>query len=143
MFVEERKIRENTYVEKGAVTLQGIGGEQIPLEKTDLVIMNPPFTRQERLPKDFKVALMKRLQNYKDNLHGQLGLYGYFVLLADKFTKDNGRVALVLPATILRVKSAEGIRRLLLEKYQIEHIITAWERAAFSESAQFRDSFNC
>jgi len=139
MFTEGHKIKEEAYVEKGAVTLEGMGGEQIPLEKANVVIMNPPFTRQERLPKDFKDALTKRLQSYKDNLHGQLGLYGYFVLLADKFTRDNGRVALVLPATILRVKSAEGVRRLLLEKYQIEHIITAWERAAFSESAQFRE----
>ena len=126
-------------MEKGAVTLEGIGGEQIPLEKADIVIMNPPFTRQERLPKEYKDALMKRLKGYENYLHGQLGLYGYFILLADKFTKENGRIALVLPATILRVKSAQGIRKLLTEKYKIEHIITAWERAAFSEGAQFRE----
>jgi uncharacterized protein YktB (UPF0637 family) len=101
--------------------------------------MNPPFTRQERLPKEYKDALMKRLKGYENYLHGQLGLYGHFVLLADKFVKENGRIALVLPATVLRVKSAMGIRKLLTENYQIEHIITAWERAAFSEGAQFRE----
>jgi hypothetical protein len=137
--MEGKLLKEEAYVEKGAVTLEGIGGEQIPLEQADLVIMNPPFTRQERLPKEYKSALMKRLKGYEDCLHGQLGLYGYFILLADKFTKENGRIALVLPATILRVKSAQGIRKLLTEKYQIEHIITAWERAAFSEGAQFRE----
>jgi tRNA1(Val) A37 N6-methylase TrmN6 len=139
LFFEGKPPVEEAYVEKGAVTLEGIGGEQIPLEKADVVIMNPPFTRQERLPKEYKDALMKRLKDYIDYLHGQLGLYGYFILLADKFTKENGRIALVLPATILRVKSAEGVRNFLAEKYRIEHIITTWQRAAFSESAQFRE----
>jgi len=139
LFFEGKPPVEEAYVEKGAVTLEGIGGEQIPLEKADVVIMNPPFTRQERLPKEYKDALMKRLKGYENCLHGQLGLYGHFILLADKFVKDNGRIALVLPATVLRVKSAMGIRKLLTENYQIEYIITAWERAAFSEGAQFRE----
>lgn len=104
-----------------------------------MVIMNPPFTRQERLPKDYKNALMKRLQGYEDYLHRQLGLYGYFIFLADKFTKESGRIAFVLPASVLRVQSALGIRRLLTESYHIEYIVTTWQRAAFSEGAQFRE----
>jgi len=27
---------------------------------------------------------MKRLSEYRDYIHGQLGLYGYFILLADR-----------------------------------------------------------
>jgi len=135
----EGGLTEEAYVTKGAVTLEGVGGERIPLEQADLVIMNPPFTRQERLPTHYKEALTKRLHGYEDYLHGQLGLYGYFIFLADKFVKEGGKIALVLPATVLRVKSAEGIRKLLTEKYKIEHIITTWQRAAFSEGAQFRE----
>jgi hypothetical protein len=82
---------------------------------------------------------MKRLKGYENYLHGQLGLYGYFILLADKFVKENGRIALVLPATLLRVKSAIGVRKLLTENYYVEHIITAMQRLAFSESAKFRE----
>jgi len=130
---------EEAYVTKGTITLEGVGGERIPLEQADLVIMNPPFTRQERLPTDYKIALEKRLQGYEKYLHGQLGLYGHFIFLADRFVKDGGKIAFVLPATVLRVKSAKGVRKLLTEEYCIEHIITAWERAAFSEGAQFRE----
>lgn len=101
--------------------------------------MNPPFTRQERLPKDYKSALAKRFKEFKEYTHGQLGLYGFFVFLADRFVKKDGRISFVLPATILRVKSTRGIRELLTQKYTVEHIITAWERAAFSEGAQFRE----
>ncbi|MEM3356554.1 MAG: N-6 DNA methylase [Candidatus Bathyarchaeia archaeon] len=140
LFMEGKPPIEEAYVEKGAVTLEGIGGgEQIPLEQADLVIMNPPFTRQERLPQDYKNALMKRLKKYENCIHGQLGLYGYFVLLADKFVKNGGRIALVLPASILRIQSAQGIRKLLTNSYQVEYIITTWQRAAFSEGAQFRE----
>jgi hypothetical protein len=130
---------EEAYVTKGTVTMQSVGGEKIPLEQADLVIMNPPFTRQERLPADYKEALAKRLQGYEEYLHGQLGLYGYFFLLADKFTKEGGRIAFVLPASVLRVQSTLGIRKLLVENYHIEYIITTWQRAAFSEGAQFRE----
>ena len=130
---------EEAYVKKGAVTAEGVGGEAIGLEEADVVIMNPPFTRQERLPKEYKNALDDRLKNYKDKLHGQLGLYGYFIFLADSFLKQGGRLALVLPATVLRISSTQGVRDLLVNNYEFEHIITTYQRAAFSEGAQFRE----
>jgi type I restriction-modification system DNA methylase subunit len=139
MFKEGVPFLKDAYVKKGAITFEGVGGEEIPLEKVDLVIMNPPFTRQERLPKDYKNALTKRLQEYDKYLHGRMGLYGYFIFLADRFTKENGRIAFVLPASVLRVQSTLGIRKFLIENYHIEYIITTWQRAAFSEGAQFRE----
>src|SRR3972149_1051200 len=95
---------EEAYVTKGAVTLEGVGGEKIPLEQADLIIMNPPFTRQERLPRDYKIALEKRLSGYEKYLHGQLGLYGHFIFLADRFVKDDGRVFRYLLSRISSVK---------------------------------------
>lgn len=139
MFREKIVVPKDAHIKKGAITLEGVGGEEIPLEKADLVIMNPPFTRQERLPKEYKSSLARRFSGYEKYAHGQLGLYGYFLFLADRFVKENGRIAFVLPATVLRVQSAKGVRKLLTERYTIEHIITAWERAAFSEGAQFRE----
>ncbi|MEM3726663.1 MAG: DNA methyltransferase, partial [Candidatus Bathyarchaeia archaeon] len=40
LFFEGKPSKEEAYVEKGAVTLEGIGGEQIPREKADVIIMN-------------------------------------------------------------------------------------------------------
>jgi tRNA1(Val) A37 N6-methylase TrmN6 len=139
MFKEKFEIPKEAYMKKGAITMEGVGGEQIALEKVDVVMMNPPFTRQERLPKDYKTSLFKRLKEYKGILHGQLGFYGYFLPLADRFLREDGKMAFVLPATILRIKSTEDIRRFLLKNYQIEFILTTWQRAAFSEGAQFRE----
>ncbi|MEM2488246.1 MAG: N-6 DNA methylase, partial [Thermoproteota archaeon] len=125
--------------EKGAVSLTDKEAQEIELGKYDVVIMNPPFTRQERLPEDYKDVLFQRFSEYKDYLHGRLGLHGFFILLADRFLEKDGKMALVLPATVLRVESFEGIRRLLSERYHVEHIITTWYRSAFSESVRFRE----
>jgi len=124
---------------KGVVSLTGLKPEEIRLEKQDVIIMNPPFTRQERIPKEYKTILFERFLKYKDYLHGQLGYYGYFIFLADKFLKENGRIALVLPATILMAKSCQGIRKFLSDNYYIEYVITTHQRSAFSESVRFRE----
>jgi len=61
----------------------------------------------------------------------------YFILLADRFLKPRGRIAMVLPDSILDQDSASGVRRFLSQKYQIEFIIQAGHRLAFSEDASF------
>jgi len=139
VFMTEVPFSQEAYVKKGVITLEGIGGEQIPLEQADVVIMNPPFTRQERLPKSYKDKLAERLMEYEKYIHGQLGLYGYFFLLADRFVKPGGRLALVLPARFIRALSTKKIRKLLANNYHVEYIISTWQRAAFSESAQYRE----
>lgn len=139
MFQGGLNITKDVFIKKGAITLDGLGGKEISLEKVDLVIMNPPFTRQERLPKDYKKALERRLKEYKKSLNGPIGLHGYFIFLADRFVKPNGKIALVLPATTLRIAAMHGIRKLLVSEYVIEYIITTYQRAAFSEGASFRE----
>jgi len=139
MFKDEFVIPKDAHIKKGAVTLEGVGGQEIPLEKVDLVIMNPPFTRQERLPKEYKDGLFKRLGEYKSQLSGQLGLWGYFLLLADRFVKEEGRIALVYPSRPLGAKSARKIREFILDNYAMEYIISSWERLAFSESTLLRE----
>jgi len=139
LFLKGKPSLEQAYITKGALTPEGIGGEEIPLKEVDIVIMNPPFTRQERLPKEYKKSLDSRLRKYKKWLTGPLGLYGYFIFLADSFLKTSGKLALVLPATVLRIASTEGIRKLLVTGYNIEYIITTYQRAAFSEAAKFRE----
>jgi len=124
---------------KGVVRLGDEEPEEIALTKYDVVIMNPPFTRQERIPEDYKRFLFDRFEEYNENLHGQLGYYGYFILLADKFLDEGGRLAFVLPAAFLRVRSAKGVRKLLSEKYNIEYVITGKKRLNFSESTWRRE----
>jgi hypothetical protein len=130
---------EEAYIKKGSVTPEGVGGDSISLESVDVVMMNPPFTRQERLPEEYKSKLTDRFKPYSDVLTGQVGLHGYFILLADTFLREGGRLAFVLPATVLRLQSLEGIRKFLVENYRLDYIITTEQRSAFSEAARFRE----
>lgn len=79
------------------------------------------------------------MKEYADFVHGPLGLYGYFVFLADLFLKPEGRLALVLPATTLKIGTTQGLRDLVLRGYTIEFMVTTFQRAAFSENASFRE----
>ncbi|RLI76484.1 hypothetical protein DRP05_12825 [Archaeoglobales archaeon] len=124
---------------KGVVRLGEEEPEEIILTKYDVVIMNPPFTRQERIPENYKKELFYRSKEYGKYLHGQLGYYGYFILLADRFLDLGGRLAFVLPAAFLRVRSAKGVRKFLSEKYNVEYIITGKKRLNFSESTWRRE----
>jgi len=131
-------VPQDAHIKKGALTLEGIGGTEIPLEKVDLVIMNPPFTRQERLPRNTKIPSRSGLENTRINSVDSW-VMGYFILLGDRFVKKGGRMSLVFPARPLNAESAKQIREFLLANYDIEYIISSWERSAFSESTQLRE----
>lgn len=133
------KLNESSYIKKGSITQEGFGGDALQLEIADVVMMNPPFTRQERLPEAYKNMLMSRFRQYSRVINGQMGLHGYFILLADMFLDEGGRIAFVLPATVLRLKSMEGIREFLISNYRLDYVITTEQRSAFSESARFRE----
>jgi len=113
----------------------------IPLSQVDVVIMNPPFTRFQRIPPSYKAKLSERFQEaeYQKCVHGQLGLHGYFLLLADRFLKNGGRLAAVLPVTTLSAKGLYDIQDIWLNDYSIEHIIVCEGRSAFSENVSVRE----
>lgn len=139
MFDQDLALPDSENV-KGAIKISKGAHYGIELRSHyDVVIMNPPFTRQERLPNVYKKRLTDRFRDYEKYLHGQLGLHGYFILLADRFVSEGGRIAFVLPATVLKIKSFEAIRKLLADNYHVEHIVTSWYRSAFSESTMFRE----
>jgi type I restriction-modification system DNA methylase subunit len=128
-------------ISKGAVSLSNGQKRPIPLSKVNLVIMNPPFTRFQRIPPSYKSKLIERFSEskYRECISGQLGLHGYFLLLADRFLKQNGRLAAVLPVTTLSAKGLYGIQDLWFKNYSLEHIISCEGRSAFSENVRTRE----
>lgn len=129
--------------------------DSIVLSKYDLVIINPPFTKSQNLSKiydfsqdeneffdlievDYKEILKdNHLREYKSLIDKQMGLHGYFMLLADRFLNDNGIMACVIPSSFLRVKSCLKIREYLSLKYNIDYIISRSDQSNFSENTAF------
>jgi tRNA1(Val) A37 N6-methylase TrmN6 len=134
------------------IQVPGMGAAKIPitvrdattlhcedLGLKDVVIMNPPFTRQERLDPTVKHHLDARFGPYAAFLHGQMGFYGYFIFLGDEFVGPGGQLALVLPATVLRTRSCKGIREFLASNYYLEFLIVSKTRLNFSGSTWKRE----
>jgi tRNA1(Val) A37 N6-methylase TrmN6 len=123
-------------VRRGAVSSEG-AGKGFTMKTVDVVLMNPPFTRKQSIPKENRDRMNKSLKEYAKFIDNGMNLSPYFILLADRFLRPGGRIAMVLPDSILDQDSAAGVRSFLSQKYQIEFIIQAGHRLAFSEDAAF------
>ena len=111
--------------------------------KCHLVIANPPYTRaggpgdkkntvwnpifgsllDKRDAEKMKKALRKALDGTAASLYAGLG--SAFVVLADEALDIGGRLAFVLPATMLTGSRWAPIRRLLLSKYAVEWVVVS------------------
>jgi len=125
----------------------------LPREGIDVVIMNPPFTRRERIPE----AERKKLETMLGHIiRGKVGYWAYFFAAADNVIKLGGKLASVTPEEFFAGASAESIRRFLLlgEVYNSERdayvkeyarayvpkvIVKSAAEIAFSERAHYRD----
>ena len=109
------------------------------IKPVDILIMNPPFTRQELISKEEKVLVVERFKKYEKIIDKKFGLHAYFILLANEFLKKDGKLAFVLPATTLRIESLMNLRKFLVENFEIEMIISSNQKSSFSDGSSFRE----
>ena len=119
------------------------GGEDMAHpEPADLVIMNPPFTRDSLRHDQFSKpdeAKMKAREKtlFADSDAHLSGNSGPFIVLADHMAKPNaGTLAAVLPLVNSANASFRGLRQFLGRKYHVETIVTSHDptRIYFSEN---------
>ena len=112
----------------------------------DLVVMNPPFTRDslrhDQFSREDELAIKRR---EKEMLEGQphqaaARLHssgGAFTVLAEKMLRDDtGTVALVLPSVVPTAPSNLALRQYLAQRFHIDTIVSSHDpkRIFFSES---------
>lgn len=130
------------WIEGGAVARKGVKQLEIDLRDVDLVIMNPPFSRQESVAhfgSDYKDRLVERMGNYGQFVHRRMSFCSYFVLLADRFLSEGGKLAAVLPASFLTKSSDRKVRQFLLDNYSVQYICARTDRPNFSEDTDLRE----
>ena len=121
--------------------------------KCHLVIANPPYTRAggpgdekntrwnpifgSLLDKGDAEKMKKSLRKALDGTAASLyaGLGSAFVVLADEALDVGGRMAFVLPATMLTGSRWAPIRRLLLAKYAVEWVVVSHDSRHRSKKA--------
>ncbi len=118
--------------------------ESAEAERADLVIMNPPFTRDSLRHDQFsradEVKLKAREKDLFDKLEG--GIHrshngGGFLALADKIVKSkSGTIAVVLPLVGATNYATREMRIYLAKKFHIDTIVTSHDpsRIYFSEN---------
>ena len=117
----------------------------MPQFSQDLVIMNPPFTRSGsdwdgrrgqtyqtkqfhglRIDRGTQSKMSKLASEYGKGTcsHGYAGIASWFVALADRMVKHDGKIALVLPMTALQGSSWRKVRQTLAKNYDDVIILT-------------------
>ena len=125
-----------------AVSQIETGEEIAQAEQADLVIMNPPFTRDSLRHDQFSRDEERKIKAREKALFANKPVHlshngGAFLYLADFLAKDDsGTVAAVLPLVGATNYSTEGIRKYLAERFHIEIIVASHdpERIYFSEN---------
>lgn len=102
--------------------------------QVDVVIMNPPFTRKQRLKANM-------LGNYKTVFPQAQNYWAYFLALADDFLSVGGKLAAVLPRDFLSGGPSQSVRDWLFRngRYCLRYLVKTVKEVAFSEAARFRD----
>jgi hypothetical protein len=103
-------------------------------QQVDLVLMNPPFTRKERMRPNM-------LGNFKDAFPQAQNYWAYFLALADTFLGKGGKIAAVLPRDCFSGTPSQAVRQWLWGNgnYRLRYLVKTTKEVAFSEAARFRD----
>ena len=123
----------------------------------DLVIMNPPFTRNDirnrqynkrdrRSLQEREIEIAEFLRNRDSSAFraiDQTSVESFFAPLADALVKPTaGSLASIVPTTALTGASSAPKRKFLAERFQIETVVTSHDpkRINFSENTSIHES---
>jgi type I restriction-modification system DNA methylase subunit len=130
-------IEKRERADAGAVAISAKAAKPLRLEKVDVVLMNPPFTSCDNLPSDYKAELRSRFaapSACAKCLTGKISFQAYFLLLADRFLKNGGKMACVMPFMTLVGKAFEKLDDYVLQNYRVKYIVYGIGRSAFSDN---------
>ena len=125
------------------------GDDAAPLPPPmDLVIMNPPFTRDSLRYDQFSIAEELAVKEREKTLFGATNAHlsgnsGAFLELADHICKaDGGAIAAILPLSGITDKSGFEIRKFLGSRYHVETIVSSHDpnRIYFSENTNIGET---
>ena len=104
--------------------------------------MNPPFTSKDNMAKDYRDLVDKRFseERYKKPISGKkISQQAYFLLLADRFLEDGGKIAAVLPLNTFVGYDYWPLIDFLMREYTVEYLVAGLGRAAFSEDTSLSE----
>lgn len=102
--------------------------DEVPDRPFDAVIGNPPYIRYQTFSGRDRAKAQQASLTQGVRLSGLANAWAAFVVHASRFLKENGRLALVLPAALLSVNYAAPVRRFLLKRFRSVKLVLFEER---------------
>ena len=119
--------------------------EQIELPLLDAVIGNPPYVRQEQIPKESEKGVVP--DQTKEHIYGkaarawpglklsrQSDLYAYFWPVAAEFLKENGWFGFLTSSSWLDVRYGFPLQRWMLQNFRIIAVIESVDEPWFPDA---------
>ena len=138
---EGRQVDLVGHVKQAAVSTQQSASAKMPdIRGMDLILMNPPFTNNEKHGRKFSAEVKKRIQGRKLDIRSQLSaadaaasalidsnsVRTFFTPLADALLrKDRGVLGKILPTTACTSTSGVEERKFLADRFHIDFIVTS------------------
>ncbi len=113
-------------------------GALFHLYKPDVILINPPFTRRERIPESYRQGVLRHAEILR-RCDSRADLWCPFLALADALLPQGGVIGAVLPTAFLSGSESQKIRDWILENYSIEYIVLPPPKNSFSEGARYGD----
>ena len=115
--------------------------QAINIPKFDVIVANPPYTRQEEFgeySKEYKDKLQLVINedwNLQYSLGKRASIYAYFLMHAPKFLKPNGRLGFIVSNSWMDADYGNEIQKMLLQNFKIKAIIESKVERWFEDAA--------
>lgn len=96
----------------------------------DVATANPPYTDSANFGPVIKTFVEN---NYKKPYKFHTNLYATFIKVCDNLLRTDGKVAMVHPLTFMYIKTFEGVREYILNKYHINVLVEAGMGGVFPQ----------
>ncbi len=105
----------------------------------DIVITNPPYTRQDDIGNnkyvDFIREIALKIDDKKEiKLSSEAGIYAYFFTHAFHFLKEGGMLGYIVSNSWMDVKFGKDLQKFFLDNFKIKYIID-FDKRSFEEAA--------
>jgi hypothetical protein len=117
------KVKRGETIFHVPMSVHGKGKQMVPLEigEVDCIVGNPPYVRQEELPKEYKKFLSDLIGSESPDVHlsGRSDIHCYFWPHATSFLKDGGYYGFLTSSAWLDAEYGFHLQEWLLQHFEI------------------------
>lgn len=116
--------------------------KKFELQKADVILTNPPFTRWKYLEKNYRDYLLNFIGNlgYKKYItRKEASLQMLSMFLSDYMLKKGGLLVSVLPVSTFYTIYGKGYKSFIKDNYKVLAMLESTSRSSFSEDSGFKE----